>query len=316
MPLFSSFSNTGKAKATFPDQAGTPSIVSQASGQVAISWTAPSFSGGAPITDYKIEYSSDSGSSWTTWSHAANSTASATITGLTDYLTYMFRVTAINAVGQGTTSANSPGASQFNAASGGTETTVSNYNGTGQTWKVHTFNGNSTFTATRSVTQYKVLVVGGGGGGGPSGGSSPAGGGGNGGYINDAFQTVPIGNHSVTVGSGGSGVAYGWETGGTGGTSSLGSIVSANGGTGGTKNGANGTTNGGSSNTSGTAISYGSGGTAGAQCNKNCNGSAGSSYYTPTANRGGGGGGERAEGSCCGGSAGASGVVVVAYRIA
>lgn len=205
----------------------------------------------------------------------------------------------------------------FNVATGGTVTDVNNYNGTGRPWRVHTFTGNGTFTVTTSATTFRVFVQGGGGGGGPSGGSAPHGSGGNGGNGSVQFLTIPEGSHSVTIGGGGGGVAYGWETGGTGGTTSLGSIASATGGTGGTHTGVNGTTNGpltnmanGSSN-----VQYGSGGGAGTQCNKNCTWSAGSSSGAPAANSGGGGGGERAEGSCCGGAGGAAGIVIIAYQL-
>lgn len=203
MPFISSFSNTGRAKATFPGQAGTPSIVSQASGQVGISWAAPSFSGGAPITDYKIEYSTNSGSTWTEWVHVPSAATSATVTGLPDYLTYIFRVSAINAVGQGTISGNSASAQQFNDATGGTLTTVSNYNGTGETWKIHTFStvGNYTFTLNRSITANRVLVVAGGGGGGSW--NFGNGGGGAGGMIVNDSQTLAQQTHTVTVGGGG-----------------------------------------------------------------------------------------------------------------
>lgn len=91
----------------------------------------------------------------------------------------------------------------FNDATGGTITTVTDYNGTGQTWRVHSFTSSGTFTVTRSNFPYKVLVVGGGGGGGNNNQSATNGGGGAGGYLYDASSTISINSYSVTVGSGG-----------------------------------------------------------------------------------------------------------------
>lgn len=211
MPLFSSFSNTGKAKATFPGQPGTPSITSQAVGQVGISWTAPSFSGGAPIVDYDIEYSTNGGSTWTAWSHTPSTATSATVTGLPDYLTYTFRVKARNAVGSGNASTNSANAPQFNAASGGTEQTISNYNGTGQTWKVHTFTAGGTLSVSRAKHPFRWLTA---AGGGSNGTMEHAGGGGAGGYLDDTRHTITISETSypITIGAGNSSGSNGGNT--------------------------------------------------------------------------------------------------------
>jgi hypothetical protein len=47
------------------------------------------------VTDYLIQYSSDAGSSWTTFNHAASSSQNINITGLTNGNTYTFRVAPI-----------------------------------------------------------------------------------------------------------------------------------------------------------------------------------------------------------------------------
>lgn len=228
MPLFGSMATKGKGMATIPNQAGTPSITSQASGSIGLSWTAPAFTGGAPLTDYKLEYSTNSGSSWTTYSHTTGWVTSVTTTGLADYLTYIWRVSAINAVGSGAVSANSAGAAQFNAASGGTEATITNYNGTGQTWKVHTFNSNSALVVTASLQPFKVLIVGGGGGGGGTNGPGGGGGWGGGKYENSAVM-LTLGSNTVTIGGGGSAGAGANTGAGGGGTSFLG-VLSGSGG--------------------------------------------------------------------------------------
>jgi Fibronectin type III domain len=67
--------------------------------QVSLSWTAPSSINGSAITDYTIQYSSNGGTSWSTFSHAASTSTSATITGLTNGTSYTFKVAAVNAVG-------------------------------------------------------------------------------------------------------------------------------------------------------------------------------------------------------------------------
>jgi hypothetical protein len=69
--------------------------------QVALSWTAPSNDGGAAITDYTVQYSTDSGSTWTTFSRAASTATSVTVTGLTNGTAHTFRVAAVNSAGTG-----------------------------------------------------------------------------------------------------------------------------------------------------------------------------------------------------------------------
>ena len=80
-----------------------------ANNAVALSWTAPSDNGGAAITDYKVEYSSDSGSTWSTFSHTASTATTQTVTGLSIGTTYTFRVSAVNSVGTGSPSSTATG---------------------------------------------------------------------------------------------------------------------------------------------------------------------------------------------------------------
>ena len=60
--------------------------------------------GGSPITDYTIEYSGDGGSNWLTYSDGTSTDALVTVSGLSDDTTYLFRVSAVNAVGTGSAS--------------------------------------------------------------------------------------------------------------------------------------------------------------------------------------------------------------------
>jgi len=75
---------------------GTPG-----NGQVILSWTAPSSSGGSPVTDYIIDYKSNGGTEWSPFPHAASTATTATVTGLTNGTSYVFRVAAVNAAGAG-----------------------------------------------------------------------------------------------------------------------------------------------------------------------------------------------------------------------
>src|SRR2546422_191039 len=69
------------------------------SSQINLSWTAPN-NGGSAITGYKIERSSDGGTTWSTL--VANTGITGTTysdTGLAHTTTYTYRVSAINSVG-------------------------------------------------------------------------------------------------------------------------------------------------------------------------------------------------------------------------
>jgi hypothetical protein len=59
------------------------------------------------ITDYLVQYSIDNGASWITALDGVSSTARATVSGLTNGRSYVFRVAAITAGGIGWFSANS-----------------------------------------------------------------------------------------------------------------------------------------------------------------------------------------------------------------
>jgi len=74
---------------------------------VSLSWNSPTSINGSLITDYVIQYSSNSGSSWTTFSDGTSSSTSAIVTGLVGGTSYIFRVAAINLAGTGSYSSNS-----------------------------------------------------------------------------------------------------------------------------------------------------------------------------------------------------------------
>jgi titin len=71
-----------------------------AAGQVGLTWTAPSATGGSMITDYIVQQSTD-GTTWTTVSDGVSTATETTVSGLTNGTGYEFRVAAVNVVGAG-----------------------------------------------------------------------------------------------------------------------------------------------------------------------------------------------------------------------
>jgi hypothetical protein len=70
------------------------------SSQINLSWTAPSNNGGSAITGYKIERSTNAGSTWSSIvSNTGSTAATYSDTGLGAGITYTYRVSAINVVG-------------------------------------------------------------------------------------------------------------------------------------------------------------------------------------------------------------------------
>jgi len=92
--------------ATVPD-APTAAHATAAAKSASVGWTAPANDGGAAITGYDVEFSSNSGSTWTHASstfHTSTLTTQ-TVTGLVSGTAYTFRVAAINSIGTGAYSA-------------------------------------------------------------------------------------------------------------------------------------------------------------------------------------------------------------------
>ena len=78
-------------------------IATRGNAEVSLTWIAPIITGGSPITDYIIEFSTD-GSSWTVINDGPGTGTTTTVTGLTNGEIYSFRVSAVNAIGTGTPS--------------------------------------------------------------------------------------------------------------------------------------------------------------------------------------------------------------------
>ena len=91
--------------ATVPDAPTDLTATATDSTRIDLSWTAPTDTGGADISGYRIEVSSDGGSSFTNLVADTGSTATTYAhTGLPAGTTRHYRVSAINAVGTGTPS--------------------------------------------------------------------------------------------------------------------------------------------------------------------------------------------------------------------
>lgn len=71
--------------------------------KVVVSWDAPD-SGGSPITDYLVEWSSDGGATWQTFDDGVSAGTEVIFDGLDNGVEYLFRISAVNAVGTGTAS--------------------------------------------------------------------------------------------------------------------------------------------------------------------------------------------------------------------
>jgi hypothetical protein len=134
--------------------------------QASLSWTAPTVLAQTPIQDYTVQFSSNSGSTWTTFTRAASTATSVTVTGLTNGTAYVFRVAAVNGIGTGSYSAAS--SSVTPAAAPSVPVTFANRYGqagashsvTGTTTVTAVLNGNASFTNADSRLWLLVGVTG------------------------------------------------------------------------------------------------------------------------------------------------------------
>ena len=87
-----------------PTAPGAPTLTSATAGNasVALSWSAPAFDGGSPITGYQVRRGTTSGGESELITLGVQT--SYTDTGVTNGTTYYYQVAAINAVGTGTAS--------------------------------------------------------------------------------------------------------------------------------------------------------------------------------------------------------------------
>jgi hypothetical protein len=76
-------------------------------GSVALTWLPPRVSPTGGIIDYRVQYSSDGGATWTTAADGISAASRTTVRGLRNGVSYVFRVAAVTRSGVGTYSANS-----------------------------------------------------------------------------------------------------------------------------------------------------------------------------------------------------------------
>jgi titin len=86
--------------ATAPGTVTGLTVKSVTATSAAITWTAPN-TGGAKISDYLAEYSTDNGQTWKTVVKSASSSTNLTLKGLKTKTSYLIRITAKNIVGYG-----------------------------------------------------------------------------------------------------------------------------------------------------------------------------------------------------------------------
>ena len=129
--------------------------VANGSSQIDLSWTAPTYDGGSPVTGYQVEVSEDGESQWEELEANTSSTAAKySHTGLTPDTTLYYRVSAINEEGTGpssnvddaTTDATVPGAPT------GLEAMAKGSSQIDLSWTAPTYDGGS------PVTGYRIEV--------------------------------------------------------------------------------------------------------------------------------------------------------------
>ena len=93
----SSDTNSDSTPVTAP---GTPTglVVTPGLSQATLSWTAPTDDGGATISDYVVEQSTDD-AIWSVFSDGTSAATTATVSGIANGTTYYFRVSAKNSAG-------------------------------------------------------------------------------------------------------------------------------------------------------------------------------------------------------------------------
>ena len=142
-----------------PTIPGAPTSLTASAGdtEVDLSWTAPASDGGSAITDYLVEYKlSSEPTTWSTFADGTSTNTTATVTGLTNDLSYDFRVSAINAVGTSVAS-NTADATPSEPTAPGSPTGLSGVSGNNQaslSWTAPVSNGGSAITDY--LVEYKL----------------------------------------------------------------------------------------------------------------------------------------------------------------
>jgi len=96
------FRLAGSATAATVPSAPTSVVAVSGNAQLAVTWVAPASTGGSPIIEYVVKYSSNGGSTWTRFLPSSGlpiTALSCTVTGLSNGTPYVIKVIAQNAVG-------------------------------------------------------------------------------------------------------------------------------------------------------------------------------------------------------------------------
>lgn len=86
-----------------PSVPGPPTLITGSVGNTSVDldWFAPTENGGKPILNYMVEYSTNNGATWTATVDIVDPNPGETVTGLTNGENYVFRIKAVNEVGEG-----------------------------------------------------------------------------------------------------------------------------------------------------------------------------------------------------------------------
>jgi titin len=91
---------TAQVKVVAANPNAPTDLVATASGRdVTLTWTAPTNTGGLPLTTYRVDYRPAAGGAWTAFTHADSTATTITVTGLNGSTEYQFRVAARNSYG-------------------------------------------------------------------------------------------------------------------------------------------------------------------------------------------------------------------------
>ena len=144
-----SSSSTG-TPATTPATPSAPTVTRGATGQLKVSWSAPSSNGGSAISSYDVGYCStncNTASSWTLIEDESGTNT--TIGGLTNGTAYKVRVRATNDVGDSSWSSQTTGTPDTTPGAPGTPTLTIKVRSLGLSWSAASNNGSA-------ITDYDV----------------------------------------------------------------------------------------------------------------------------------------------------------------
>jgi hypothetical protein len=205
--------NAGTGGGTPTSVPSPPALLTCAAGnmQIGVTWKAPTDDGGAALSAYLVEISSDQ-KTWDTGASTSPTSLAANVPVSKGGVTYYLRVRAVNANGVSEPS-NVKSADvkpPFNEATGGDQTGT--FVKDGKTYKYHLFTKSGVLNVVKAINPFQVAVAGGGGGSGNNTQSATNGGGGAGGLIVNNALPLDATTYDVVVGGGGGARQNGGES--------------------------------------------------------------------------------------------------------